>query len=167
TRDDKDKSALYLNECRRMGITVLPPDVNASAGTFTPVGDDIRFGLSAVRNVGTNVVDAIVKAREEKGDFTSFTDFLDKVPAVVCNKRTIESLIKAGAFDSLGHTRRALLSIHDDAVEAAVPIKRAEDNGQYDLFADTDDATASFSVTVPDLDEWPRKQRLAFEREML
>src|SRR5690606_17087153 len=79
TRDDKDKSALYLNECRRMGITVLPPDVNASAGTFTPVGDDIRFGLSAVRNVGTNVVDAIVKAREEKGDFTSFTDFLDKV----------------------------------------------------------------------------------------
>src|SRR5690606_24579052 len=81
TRDDKDKSALYLNECRRMGITVLPPDVNASAGTFTPVGDDIRFGLSAVRNVGTNVVDAIVKAREEKGDFTSFTDFLDKVPA--------------------------------------------------------------------------------------
>src|SRR5699024_2988993 len=71
TRDDKDKSALYLNECRRMGITVLPPDVNASEGTFTPVGDDVRFGLRAVRNVGQNVVDGIVAARAEKGAFTS------------------------------------------------------------------------------------------------
>src|SRR5690606_31780951 len=102
--DDKDKSALYLNECRRMGITVLPPDVNSSAGTFTAVGKDIRFGLSAVRNVGANVVDAIVTARTERGPFTSFQDFLDKVPAVVCNKRTIESLIKAGAFDGMGHS---------------------------------------------------------------
>lgn len=108
--DDKDKSALYLNECRRMGITVLPPDVNSSSALFTAVGSDIRFGLTAVRNVGANVVEAIVRTREEKGDFTSFTDFLDKVPAVVCNKRTIESLIKAGAFDSLGHARRACCS---------------------------------------------------------
>ncbi|MCU1431538.1 MAG: dnaE, partial [Actinotalea sp.] len=88
-RDDKDKSALYLNECRRMGITVLPPDVNSSSANFTAVGVDIRFGLTAVRNVGANVVEAIVAAREAKGEFTSFTDFLDKVPAVVCNKRTI------------------------------------------------------------------------------
>ena len=95
-RDDKDKSALYLGECRHMGITVLPPDVNSSSANFTAVGKDIRFGLTAVRNVGANVVDAIVRTREEKGAFTSFTDFLDKVPAVVCNKRTIESLIKAG-----------------------------------------------------------------------
>ncbi|GAB2992513.1 DNA polymerase III subunit alpha [Actinotalea caeni] len=173
TRDDKDKSALYLNECRRMGITVLPPDVNASAGTFTPVGDDIRFGLSAVRNVGTNVVDAIVKAREEKGDFTSFTDFLDKVPAVVCNKRTIESLIKAGAFDSLGHTRRALLSIHDAAVDSVIGAKRKEAEGQFDLFAslggesDDDMGGMTFAVAVPDLPEWDKKQKLAFEREML
>ncbi len=100
--DDKDKSALYLAECRRMGITVLPPDVNSSVATFTAVGGDIRFGLTAVRNVGANVVEAIVRTRKDKGAFTSFTDFLDKVPAVVCNKRTVESLIKAGAFDSLG-----------------------------------------------------------------
>ena len=170
TRDDKDKSALYLNECRRMRITVLPPDVNASAATFTPVGDDIRFGLASVRNVGHNVVAAIAQARQEKGEFTSFTDFLDKVPAVVCNKRTIESLIKAGAFDSLGHTRRALLMVHEQAVDAVIGVKRKEAEGQFDLFAGLggDDAEgAGFTVEIPDLPEWDKKQKLTFEREML
>ena len=170
TRDDKDKSALYLNECRRMGITVLPPDVNASAGTFTPVGQDIRFGLAAVRNVGANVVDGIVRAREEKGDFTSFTDFLEKVPAVVCNKRTIESLIKAGAFDSLDHTRRSLLMVHEQAVDAVIGVKRKEAEGQFDLFASLSggmDDGVGFAVEVPNLPEWEKKQRLTFEREML
>src|SRR5580693_1882046 len=94
--DDKDKSALYLSESRRMGVKVLPPDVNASVATFTAVGEDVRFGLAAIRNVGVNVVEAIIAARKSKGDFTSFSDFLDKVPAVVCNKRVIESLVKAG-----------------------------------------------------------------------
>ena len=84
---------------------------------FRAVGEDIRFGLSAVRNVGANVVEAIIQAREEKGAFTSFSDFLDKVPLVVCNKRTIESLIKGGAFDSLGHNRRSLVLVHEDAVD--------------------------------------------------
>ncbi|VTR78619.1 DNA polymerase III subunit alpha [Cellulomonas hominis] len=166
--DDKDKSALYLNECRRMGITVLPPDVNSSSALFTAVGDDIRFGLTAVRNVGANVVDAIVRTREEKGDFTSFTDFLDKVPAVVCNKRTIESLIKAGAFDSLGHARRALLLVHEQAVESVIGVKRKEAEGQFDLFADLGgDDGPGFSVQVPDVPDWDKKQRLQFEREML
>lgn len=170
-RDDKDKSALYLGECRRMGITVLPPDVNFSAGTFTAVGDDIRFGLTAVRNVGANVVEEIVKAREAKGAFTSFTDFLDKVPAVVCNKRTIESLIKAGAFDSLGHRRRALLLVHEQAVDSVIGVKRKEAEGQFDLFADLADLggpeDTGFTVAVPDVPEWDKKQLLAFEREML
>lgn len=170
-RDDKDKSALYLGECRRMGITVLPPDVNSSAANFTAVGADIRFGLTAVRNVGANVVEAIVRTREEKGAFTSFTDFLDKVPAVVCNKRTIESLIKAGAFDSLGHARRALLLVHEQAVDSVIGVKRKEAEGQFDLFADLGgdgpDDGAGFQVTVPELPDWDKKQRLAFEREML
>lgn len=165
--DDKDKSALYLNECRRMGITVLPPDVNSSSALFTAVGNDIRFGMTAVRNVGSNVVDAIVRTREAKGAFTSFTDFLDKVPAVVCNKRTIESLIKAGAFDSLGHGRRALLLIHEQAVDAVIGVKRREAEGQFDLFADLTDDGPGFSVVVPDVPDWDKKQRLAFEREML
>ncbi len=168
-RDDKDKSALYLGECRHMGITVLPPDVNSSSANFTAVGTDIRFGLTAVRNVGANVVEAIVMAREEKGEFTSFTDFLDKVPAVVCNKRTIESLIKAGAFDSMAPSRRALLLVHEQAVDAVVGIKRKEAEGQFDLFAGmgTDDEAVSVTVEVPDVPDWDKKQRLAFEREML
>ena len=112
-----------------MGIKVLPPDVNESIGFFAAVGDDIRFGLGAVRNVGFNVVDAIRAARDAKGRFESFHDFLKKVPTQVANKRTVESLIKAGAFDSLGHTRRALVEIHEGAVEAAVKEKRAEENG--------------------------------------
>ncbi len=130
-----------------------------------------RFGLTGVRNVGANVVDAIIRTREEKGAFTSFTDFLDKVPAVVCNKRTIESLIKAGAFDSLGHARRALLVVHEQAVDSVISVKRKEAEGQFDLFADFGGADAedgmSFSVDVPDLPDWDKKQRLAFEREML
>ncbi len=170
-RDDKDKSALYLNECRHMGITVLPPDVNSSSANFTAVDKDIRFGLTAIRNVGANVVDAIVAARESHGEFTSFTDFLDKVPAVVCNKRTIESLIKAGAFDSLGHTRRALVVVHEQAVDSVIGVKRKEAEGQFDLFADLGgegaDDGMSFSVDVPVLPDWDRKQLLAFEREML
>ena len=133
-RDDKDKSALYLNECRRMGIKVLPPDVNESVANFAAVGTDIRFGMAAIRNVGTNVVEAVVRSREEKGAFSSFKDFLGKVPAVVCNKRTIESLIKAGAFDSLGESRRGMLEVHDRYVDALVEVKRQEAIGQDSLF---------------------------------
>jgi DNA polymerase-3 subunit alpha len=169
-RDDKDKSALYLNECRRMGIRVLPPDVNSSEANFTPVGTDIRFGLAAVRNVGINVVDAIARARQDRGEYTSFTDFLQKVPAVVCNKRTIESLIKAGAFDTLGQTRRALLGRHEEAVDEVVGLKRREAVGQFDLFAgfgDDQAGPAGLAVQIPDLEEFDKKDKLAFEREML
>ena len=123
-----------------MGITVLPPDVNESALNFTPVGNDIRFGMGAIRNVGVNAVDAMVAAREKEGAYTSFKDYLMKVPAVVCNKRTIESLIKAGAFDSLGHHRRALAMIHEEAIDSVITLKRNEAIGQFDLFAGFDDS---------------------------
>ncbi|MHB1287834.1 DNA polymerase III subunit alpha [Georgenia sp.] len=170
TQDNKDKLGLYLAECRHMGITVLPPDVNTSAADFTPVDTSIRFGLAAIRNVGAHVVQAIIDTRAEKGAFTSFTDFLDKVPAVVCNKRTVESLIKAGAFDSLGHTRRSLVARHEEAIDAVVDVKRNEAVGQFDLFAGLggdDGAAAGFSVEIPDLPEWEKKQKLTFERQML
>jgi DNA polymerase-3 subunit alpha len=167
--DDKDKSAIYLNECRRMGITVLPPDVNESALNFTPVGEDIRFGMGAIRNVGVNVVEAMVAAREKEGAYTSFKDYLMKVPAVVCNKRTIESLIKAGAFDSLGHHRRALAMVHEEAIDSVITLKRNEAIGQFDLFAGFDEAESesSLSIEIPDLPEWEKKDKLAFERDML
>lgn len=150
-----------------MGITVLPPSVNSSAHAFTAVGKDIRFGLGAIRNVGANVVSGIIAAREEKGEFTSFQDFLDKVPAPVCNKRTIESLIKAGAFDGLGHSRRALLVRSEEAVDAVVDVKRNEAIGQFDLFGGPGAVSNDFNVEIPDLPEFDKKEKLAFEREML
>lgn len=167
--DDKDKSAIYLNECRRMGITVLPPDVNESALNFTPVGNDIRFGMGAIRNVGVNVVEAMVAARESEGSYTSFKDYLMKVPAVVCNKRTIESLIKSGAFDSLGHHRRALAMIHEEAIDSVITLKRNEAIGQFDLFAgfEESESESSLSIDIPDLPEWEKKDKLSFERDML
>lgn len=168
TGDNRDRLAVYLNECRRMGIKVLAPDVNESIGYFAAVGDDIRFGLGAIRNVGFNVVDQIKLARDEKGRFTSFHDFLRKVPLVVANKRTVESLIKAGAFDSLGATRRALVEIHEEAVESAVTVKRNEANGQVGFdFDSLWDEPEQASDTVPDRPEWDKKSKLAFEREML
>ncbi|MEU4681305.1 DNA polymerase III subunit alpha [Micromonospora sp. NPDC023737] len=169
--DDKDKMALYLSECRRMRIQVLPPDVNTSAGPFTPVGKDIRFGLAAVRNVGANVVASIMRCRDEKGAYTDFYDFLSKVDAVVCNKKTIESLIKAGAFDSLGHSRKGLLQVHADAIDAYADVKRKEATGQYDLFgAGFGDVESTASATVMPVigeSEWDKRDKLAFEREML
>jgi DNA polymerase III subunit alpha len=171
-KDDKDKMAVYLAECRRMGIKVLPPCVNSSDANFTPTGTDIRFGLTAVRNVGSNVVTSIVATRKAKGAFADFADFLRKVEAVVCNKRTIEALIKGGAFDSLGHARRGLMNVYEPAVDAVLDTKRAEAIGQFDLFgsfgADEPAANAVdvFAVRVPD-GEWDKKVLLQFEREML
>ncbi|HZY77228.1 MAG TPA: DNA polymerase III subunit alpha [Jatrophihabitantaceae bacterium] len=170
-KDDKDKMAVYLAECRRMGIKVLPPCVNSSDANFTPTGTDIRFGLAAIRNVGTNVVASIVGTRKEKGAYADFGDFLRKVEAVVCNKRTIEALIKGGAFDSLGHARRGLVNVYEPAVDAVLDTKRNEANGQFDLFGDMGAAASApeddvFAVRVPD-DEWDKKVLLQFEREML
>jgi DNA polymerase-3 subunit alpha len=164
--DDKDKSALYLNECRRMGIKVLPPDVNESVATFAAVGKDVRFGMAAIRNVGVNVVEAVVAARKSKGAFTGFSDFLNKVPLVVCNKRVIESLIKAGAFDSFGNDRKALVIVHEQAVDAVLDLKRNEAIGQDSLFGGDDESAAAFDVPVP-AGEWDKSTLLNFEREML
>ncbi len=168
-RDDKDRSAIYLNECRRMDIKVQLPDVNDSDFDFTPRGADIRFGLSAIRNVGANVVDSIIATRRRVGRFADFHDFIAKVDASVCNKRVVESLIKAGAFDSLGDTRKGLLGIHERVVLAAVDVKRAESHGQFDLFGglDADADTAVMARDTPSLGEWDKSVLLAFEREML
>ena len=166
-RDDKDKSALYLSECRRMGIKVLPPDVNESNGEYTPRGRDIRFGLAAIRNVGEGVVASIKASRESKGKFTSFGDFLAKVDAQVCNKKTIESLIKAGAFDDLKHPRKGLMTIHLEAIDSVIETKRAEAIGQFDLFGgETTSDMAGLEVEIPQT-EWDKATLLAFEREML
>ncbi|MFI6705399.1 DNA polymerase III subunit alpha [Nonomuraea sp. NPDC050478] len=167
--DDKDKAAVYLAECRKMGIQVLPPDVNDSQLDFVAVGDtQVRFGMGAVRNVGENVVEAIVKARQSKGQFSDFNDFLAKIPLAACNKRVVESLIKSGAFDSLTHPRKGLHLVHEQAIEQVTSIKKQEAHGQDSLFGGLadDGADEVFTVTVPDT-EWDRKTKLDFEREML
>ena len=163
--DSKDKLAIYLNECRRMGIQVLPPDVNESIGVFAAVGGDIRFGLGAVRNVGHNVVSSIIEARSVE-KFKSFDDFLTRVSQQASTKRVVESLIKAGAFDSLGHTRRSLVAIHEEAIEASASKKKQAATGQMDLFGSLMEEDPSI-VSIPDLPEWTKRDLLAHEREML
>lgn len=168
--DDKDKAAVYLADCRRLGITVLPPDVNESELNFASVGKDIRYGLGAVRNVGANVVGSLISTRTHKGRFTDFSDYLNKIDIAACNKKVTESLIKAGAFDSLGHPRKGLFLVHTDAVDSVLGTKKAQAMGQFDLFGggdgDSAGADAVFGIRVPD-EEWADKHKLALEREML
>jgi len=179
-KDDKDKTAVYLGECRSLGIEVLVPDVNRSWGEFTPlVGDDgtrrIAFGLAAVRNVGESLVERIVAEREASGPFTDFYDFCWRVDPVVLNKRTMESLVKAGAFDSLGHPRQGLCLVFEEIVDRTLERRREEQAGISTLFSSLegfgeDGATpAGFGdprVPVPDI-EFAKAPRLVFEKEML
>jgi DNA polymerase III subunit alpha len=169
--DDKDKAAVYLADARKLGVKVLPPDVNESVSEFTAVGDDVRFGLKSVRNVGDNVIETVIAGRKSKGKYSDFADFLDKVEIPALNKRAVDSLIKGGAFDSLGHTRRGLSAVHEDAIDAIIPVKKAAAFGQDDLFAGIGGEDGGGPVFGLDLDitdqEWPRKQLLSTEREML
>lgn len=171
-RSNKDKTALYLGEARRMGINVLPPDINESVSEYSAVGDVVRFGLGAIRNVGDKAVDEIIKERAGKrGKFVNFLDFIKRVSTEALNRRTVESLIKAGAFDQTDGNRRALFQIHETAIDQVVPLKRKQAEGQFDLFADDDasddDMLGDADVSVPDIEEWDKKTKLDFEREML
>ncbi|MDH3189563.1 MAG: DNA polymerase III subunit alpha, partial [Acidimicrobiia bacterium] len=165
TKNNKDRTAGYLNDCRQHGIEVLVPDVNESDSDFTVHEGRIRFGLSAVRNVGEGVVEKIVEARQD-GPFTSFVDFVNRVDASALNKRTVESLIKAGAFDGNGETRKGLNLMHEQILETTLERRRNEDMGQFSLFGGGDEANETENFEIPDL-QWPQKIRLAFEKEML
>ncbi|MCI1219354.1 MAG: DNA polymerase III subunit alpha [Bifidobacterium sp.] len=172
-RTNKDKTALYLGEARRMGIQVLPPDVNESILEYSAVGDVVRFGLGAIRNVGDKAVADIIEEREgARGRYVNFMDFIRRVPLTALNRRLVESLIKAGAFDSIDPNRRALFQIHAAAIDSVVSLKRKQAEGQFDLFADMDggdgaEAMGDASIIVPDIEEWDKKTKLNFEREML
>ena len=171
-KDNQDKSAVYLNECRQMGITVLVPDVNRSESDFAPSLDEHRtilFGLSAVRNVGEGLVAHIIAERDANGPFTDFHDFCDRVDTSVLNKRAIESLVKAGGFDSLGHERKGLLQVHEVIIDQTLVRRRKEAEGQFDLFSslgDTAGTTPEPRTTIPDV-KFEKMERLAYEKEML
>lgn len=165
TKRDKDRTAIYLNECRQMGIEVLVPDVNESGMDFTVREGRIRFGLSAIRNVGEGVVEKILESRRE-GPFADFTDFIDRVDPIALNKRTVESLIKAGAFDGLGHPRKGLFLVYEVMLDATLERRRNEDMGQFSLFAESEGDSGPGAVGIPET-EWRQKVKLGFEKEML
>jgi DNA polymerase III subunit alpha len=189
-KNNLDKAATYLADCRSMGIKVLPPDVNRSMSNFgalspdevppgvsLPIGSPgaITFGLSAVRNVGEALVELLIAEREEHGQFTSFHDFVERVPEPVLNKRTIESLIKGGAFDGLGHTRRGLLTVFEHIIDTTVKRRREREKGVMSLFGDWGDSGApddggaeSFDerTEIPDL-TFDKTEQLRYEKEML
>jgi len=168
-----DRAAIYLADCRALGIEVVVPDVNRSASDFRPVTDDgggrlqIVFGLSAVRNVGEGLVGLVVAERERGGPYTDFYDFCERVDLNVLNKRTIESLIKAGGFDSLGHPRKGLLLAFEAIIDQTVARRRERDMGVMSLFGEVAvDGGFDERPRIPDL-EFAKKERLAFEKEML
>jgi DNA polymerase-3 subunit alpha len=159
-----EKVVKYINEARSMSITVLPPDVNSSDVDFTPVSDQIRFGLRAIKNVGENTVKGILAARETLGRFTSFFEFVESVEARQLNKRVLESLIRAGAMDGLGAHRAQMIAVTDRAVERAQKLQRARDSGQHGLFGGSSSAPADLQPEIlPEVEEWPEHEILAAE----
>ncbi|RSX47875.1 DNA polymerase III subunit alpha [Bifidobacterium castoris] len=172
---NKDKTALYLGEARRMGIKVLLPDINESVFEYSAVGDVVRFGLGAIRNVGETAVKEIIAERNgPRGKYVDFMDYIRRAPLAALNKRLVESLIKGGAFDSVNPNRRALCTIHEAAIDSVVDLKRRQANGQFDLFADLDGGEdddpsllGDATVTIPDIEEWDKKTKLQYERDML
>ena len=158
-----EKVVKYINEARGMGITVLPPDVNSSDLDFTPVGEAIRFGLRAIKNVGENTVKGILEARAELGRFTSIHQFCDHVDPRLLNKRVLESLIKSGAMDSLGARRSQMFAVIDRAMEKAQRRQREKTSGQHGLFGGASAAPEPAEEPLPDLEEWPEHETLAAE----
>jgi DNA polymerase III subunit alpha len=166
-KSNLDKAGVYLNECRQLGIRVRVPDVNVSQVDFASVDGDITFGLSAVRNVGAGIVRLLIAEREENGPFRDFFDFCARVDTSVLNKRSIESLVKAGAFDSLGHPRKGLLQVHEPIIDQILARRRERDMGIQTLFGEADDVEV-FDDRIPiAASEFEKSEKLAFEKEML
>ena len=163
--DVSDKVGFYIEECRRMGIRILPPDINASNAGFTVDNEAIRFGLAAVKNVGENAIHNIAIVREETGKFSSLVDFCSRIDMRIVNKRVIESLIKCGAFDSLGAKRSQLINILDRAADIAASRQKDNASGQMGLFGE-ETLNRVDEIQLPDMDEFPTEELLALEKEI-
>jgi len=170
-KDNRDKIIKHMSNCKEMGINILPPDINESQKDFSISGENIRFGLAAVKNVGEAAIESIIDMRREAA-FTSFMDFLSRVDLRKVNRRVIESLIKCGSFDSLGNTRRELMECLDSAMDEAQRKQKELSSNQASIFdqLDTDnstDANGGGSFQIPHLPEWDRKELLSIEKETL
>lgn len=167
-----DRLIRYIASCNHSGIPVLPPDINSSNAEFTPVDEGVRFGLVGVRGIGKAVADEIIAERERNGAFTSLHDFVNRVDAKCYNRKALEALIKSGAFDSTGYTRRQLMYFIEETplLESASRRQRDRDAGQvsmFDMFADDEGSGFEDDVPAPDGVEWPKRQKLAFEKEIM
>jgi DNA polymerase-3 subunit alpha len=164
---NQDKMTHYLNECRDMGIRILPPDVNSSDLAFTPSGESIRFGLTAIKNVGEAAIDSVLTARWKLGRFDNLFQFCENIDLRLLNKRVIESLLKAGALDSLGARRSQMVAVLDRAMDLGARRQREAASTQTGLFRGGEESVPAVSVPLPDLAEWSETQRLAGEKEVL
>ncbi|MCI5149023.1 MAG: DNA polymerase III subunit alpha, partial [Candidatus Electrothrix sp. MAN1_4] len=169
--DNTDKVVKYINECKQMSIPVLPPDINESQKDFTVIDDRVRFGLGAVKNVGGSALDSMIKEREEHGLYTSLTDFCARIDSGKVNRKVLENLIKAGAFDSMQVKRAQLMEVLGQALEQAKAVQRDRLSGQMSLFAVAGGMGGSnqpaAEITFPDIDEWPELQKLSYEKETI
>ncbi len=164
---NQDKLTRYLAECKDMGIGILPPDVNASDLVFTPDSGAIRFGLTAIKNVGASAIESVIEARKKLGRFENLIEFCDNADLRLLNKRVIESLIKAGAFDSVGGKRTQLLAVLDRAMEMGQRHQREASSGQHGLFMGGADAPPPPPFELPSVPDWSEAERLAAEKEVL
>ncbi|MGH9326362.1 MAG: DNA polymerase III subunit alpha [Terriglobia bacterium] len=164
---NQEKLTHYLNQCRDMGISILPPDVNSSDHAFTPAGSGIRFGLTAIKNVGEAAIESVVQARKRLGRFDHLFQFCENVDLRLLNKRVIESLIKAGAMDFLGARRAQMMAALDRAMDLGQKHQRQESAGQGGLFGAFEQGDPLKSISLPDVPEWTESEKLAGEKEML
>ncbi|EKD38918.1 MAG: hypothetical protein ACD_75C00562G0001, partial [uncultured bacterium] len=166
--NNTDKVVLYINECKEHNIEVLPPDINESIKDFSVINDRIRFGLAAVKNVGESALDSVIEEREKNGRYTSIGDFCNRIDSRRVNSRVIESLIKSGSFDSLGHKRAQYFAVLDKAMEQAKATQRDVQSGQMSLFSvapQTQSQPEIAAIPMPDIPEWDDRKKLAFEKE--
>ncbi len=167
--DNTDKVVKYISECRQQGIEVLPPDINESFDDFTVINDRVRFGLAAVKNVGGAALDSIIEEREKNGPYASLSDFCNRIDPSRVNRKVIESLIRAGAFDSFGGRRAQYMAVLEQALDRAKAVQRDRMSGQMNLFAlaAEEDKTPAAEIELPDIEEWPELKKLALEKETL
>lgn len=168
-KDNTDKIVRYIEECKRLEVPVLPPSVNQSDSVFTCVGNTIRFGLSAVKNVGTSAVESIIRARETGGAFKSLYDFCERVDLRLCNRKVLESLIKCGAFDDFHLKRSELFQVLGRVLELSAKVQRDRERGQLSLLDRMEEPhdLSGRDALVPELEEWPEHQLLSYERDVL
>ncbi len=165
----KDSLVEHLEDCTRMGLTVLKPDVNTSDIEFGVKAGQVTFGLSAIKGCGQQAMSALVEERKKRGPFKDLFDFCERIDPSLCSRASIESLIKAGAFDSLGAKRSQLMAVLDRAIQTGASAAKDRNSGQMGLFGFEDEAQddRSKSLMLPDLPEWDEKQKLICEKEVL